>query len=472
MFKKNIRFSILLACLSLVLLAAVNLKAQTNALTTVQTAKPEVEDLRREIEEQKAEIQKLRQDLKAESDQRKQQQQTLEALLQKFEKLDQALAKVTTPDAEKPVTVLNAAGEKLKSEETATAQVKAADTNVQTGATKQQDKTPTVEVGFGKIRISGLFQGWYNASNRTVPDSFRIRRAELRFTGDLMPKVRWSIMFDVAKVLTVNNTFANINNTPVLNGTGINQSSRIFQEAFVTLGYFKHANIQVGQYKLPVSLEGLQSSAALDTIERALFLTDRARGGGLGEVRDTGLMVFGPINKQFEYQFGVFNGAGESMSDVDRNEQKAVAGRFVFHPTAVKGLHLGASGIWGGTVSLLNPRRDRFGAEFLYDVKHFRFKSEYVVGVDSDIHRRGFYAHFGYRFRPKLEAIFRYDTFDPDIRRETNSLNVLERDYIGGLNYYIKENNLKLQLNYLRKTTREGIIPSRNQFVVNLQTAW
>jgi hypothetical protein len=62
--------------------------------------------------------------------------------------------------------------------------------------------------------------------------------------------------------------------------------------------------------------------------------------------------------------------------------------------------------------------------------------------------------------------------FDPDIRRETNAANVTERDFIAGINYYFKDNNLKLQFNYLRKTFTGGIVPSRNQFLVNLQTAW
>jgi hypothetical protein len=61
---------------------------------------------------------------------------------------------------------------------------------------------------------------------------------------------------------------------------------------------------------------------------------------------------------------------------------------------------------------------------------------------------------------------------DPDRRLETNALNVTERDYIMGVNYYIHEDNVKLQFNYLRKTFENGISPSRNLFLVNLQTSW
>jgi hypothetical protein len=95
-----------------------------------------------------------------------------------------------------------------------------------------------------------------------------------------------------------------------------------------------------------------------------------------------------------------------------------------------------------------------------------------MMGIDGDIHRYGYYAHFGYRLQPKLEAIFRYDVFDPNTGSEATALSVTERDYIGGLNYYIHENNLKLQVNYLRKTFANSITPSRDVVLVNLQTAW
>jgi hypothetical protein len=112
------------------------------------------------------------------------------------------------------------------------------------------------------------------------------------------------------------------------------------------------------------------------------------------------------------------------------------------------------------------------GAELVYDRHNLRIKSEFMTGVDGDIHRRGYYVHFGYRVLPKLEVIARYDVFDPDLRRETASSTITERDYIGGINYYIRENNFKLQLNYIRKTFAGSITPSRNLFLANLQTAW
>lgn len=464
--KKNYYFCILLFCNFLILLSPQHAPAQNAAEEIQSAARGDVESLRRQVEEQKEQIQQLRAELKEESEQRKQQQKLLENLLQKLENLN-ASPLIASSQAKTENPVAAATSLAAASPVQAVSQTK---TDVKTE--KQTEKSPTVEAGLGKIRINGLIQGWYAGGDRGTADTFRIRRAEMRFSGDLLPKVKWSIMFDMAKALALNNTTVNVNSVPVLGSSGVNQSSRVFQEAFVTLGYFKRANVQFGQFKIPVSQESAQSSAALDTVERALFLTDRARGGDLGDVRDIGVMAFGALGKQVDYQIGIFNGFGESQNDVDRNDQKIAAGRLVFHPEFVKGLQIGASGARGGSSNPNNPRRDRLGAEMVFDRKPFRFKSEFMSGVDGDVHRRGFYAHAGYRFVPKLEAIFRFDLFDPDIRRETNAANATERDFIAGFNYYFKDHNFKLQFNYLRKTFADGIVPSRNVFLANLQTSW
>jgi hypothetical protein len=328
-----------------------------------------------------------------------------------------------------------------------------------------------VEIGFGKVRFTGLLQGWYSAGNG-IRNSFRIRRAQMKFTGQILPKVRWTLMIDPAKALSVNSTTSTIAGVPVVTGVSPNQASRIMQDAFITLTYIKDVNIDFGQYKIPLTLEGLQSSSTLDTVDRALFMSDRGRGGGLGDVRDFGIQFSGPLGKRVNYQIGVFNGTGEVQNSSDNNQEKAVIGRFVVRPPFIKGLQVGVSGALSNADRVTNPRRDRLGGELLYTNKKVKIKTEVMGGVDGDLHRLGFYSHFGYRISPKLEAIFRIDGFDPDRRRETSSTNVFELDYVTGFNYFIKDNNIKFQLNYVRKTFNNGIQSPRNLFLTNLQTAW
>jgi phosphate-selective porin len=420
---------------------------------------PDIETLKQQFDQQRSEIENLRSELKKESELREQQQALLEKLMDRLDKLSGATSAKSETATTVPVAMKTSA---------------AAMTTTPTDQTqKPQDKPANaVESGFGKVKFDGLLQGWFAAGDRGFSNTFRIRRAELRFSGEIMPDVKWSVMFDPAKALSVNTATTSIDGTPVVRSVSVNQASRAFQEAYVQLTHFKHANFQFGQFKIPLSQEGLQSTAALDTIDRALFMSDRSRGGTFGDTRELGAMVYGPLGKQFDYQAGVFNGAGETLNDVDTNNEKAFVGRFVFHPMAIKGLSIGTSGLYAPDTTIVNPQHQRLGFESVYQRNKLRLKSEFMMGIDGDIHRRGWYAHAGYRFMPKLEGIFRYDTFDPDTGRETTPASVTERDYITGFNYYIRENNFKVQFNYIRKTFANNITPSRDLFIVNLQTAW
>lgn len=325
---------------------------------------------------------------------------------------------------------------------------------------------------FGKIRFNGLLQGWFASGDEGFHDTFRLRRAELKLSGDITPKASWTVMIDPAKALSLNQTFTTASGTKVVTDASVNQASRILQDAFITLDYIPHVHLDVGQYKVPLSLEGLQSSASLETVERAMFAFDRGRGGTFGDVRDLGVMIRGPISSYLDYQLGLFNGSGESQNEVDKQDQKAVIGRVVVHPGFLKGLQLGGSGAWGNGQRPDRPRRDRLGGELLYTHHKFTLKSEIMSGKDAAISRLGYYGLVGYKLRPNLQAVFRFDVWDPNTQAETDSSNVTERDYVAGFNYFITEKTLKLQVNYARKTFQRELLPSRNLMLVNLQTAW
>jgi len=340
------------------------------------------------------------------------------------------------------------------------------------GEEVKQPEIHIVEAGTGKIKFNGLIQGWYAAGNQGLRDTFRLRRTELKFTGQITPKVSWTAMIDPSRAISLNNSFVNINGTSLLSDTSVNQSSRILQDAFITLGYFDSLKANVGQFKVPLSLEGLQSSASLDTVERALFLSDRSRGGNYGDVRDIGVMIHGPLSGHVDYQLGIFNGSGESQNDLDRNDQKAAAVRVVVRPPFLSGLQIGGSGVWGNGAGPDRTRRDRFGGEALFSRDKYRIKSEVMAGVDADIHRLGYYALFAYKLRPTIEAVYRFDSWDPDTRVESTASSVTERDHVLGINYFISENHVKFQMNYLRKTFSDNILRSRNLVLINLQTSW
>ena len=105
------------------------------------------------------------------------------------------------------------------------------------------------------------------SSDGAVVDTFRIRRSELKLSGDISPQAKWVVMFDPIK------------------------TSAPLQDAFISLQASRYIGLDVGQQKVPLGFEGTQSSGRLDTVERTLFIADKARGGGWGDVRDLGVIT-------------------------------------------------------------------------------------------------------------------------------------------------------------------------------------
>jgi hypothetical protein len=329
-----------------------------------------------------------------------------------------------------------------------------------------------VETGGIKLKLSGLFQGWYTATSGATVDSFRLRRTELKFSGDMSSRVKWTVMVDPSKALSLSTSSATVGGQQVLTGSSIGQSGRVLQDAFASVVVTPALIFDLGQQKLPLSMEGPHSSGRLDVVERALFLSDRARGGGYGDVRDLGLMARGKLAAgQIEYFAGVFNGLGESQNDLDRNDQKEVAMRVILRPTLLNGLHFGGSFARDGVTALSATGRERHGLEFVYARGRMGVKSELMMGRDGAVTRRGGYAQATHRVHRSVQAVFRFDTWDPDTRTGATADTVTERDWLGGVTYTIANSGAWLQLNYVRKTFAD-VVPARNVFIANIQSTW
>lgn len=435
--------------IGLLLISASVLFVAPTIVCAQSSAPAPTSDLSKKLDDQQAQIDQLKETLLRQAELIEQQRRQVESLQQKLAQPAEANEPVAATAIKEPVVEKSATtAEHLPSQ-------------------------PARRVDAGSpIKFNGLLQAWFASGNSSFRDTFRVRRAELKFTGEVTPRLKWTIMIDPSKALGLNNTYSTINGARVLNDTSVNHATRILQDAFITFDYSKRVHVNVGQFKVPLSLEGLQSSAKLDTVERALFISDRTRGGNYGDVRDLGVMVYGSLGSRVDYQVGFFNGGGENQNDVDKNDQKAVGGRFVARPSIVKGLQLGFSGAWSGSDRPDRARRDRLGAELLFVRGKLTLKSELMTGADTTLHRRGYYLHAGYRLKPKFEPVFRIDVWDPNTRVETDAANITETDYITGFNYYLIENSTKLQFNYIRKTFAGNILPAKNLVLMNLQTSW
>src|SRR5262249_8750286 len=147
----------------------------------------------------------------------------------------------------------------------------------------------------GKLTVSGLLQCWYyhiqddsfglfgdltpgvtggGDTNQTRDnDSFRIRRAEFKFSFDLDPHLTGVIMVDPAReaisfpTLTSNLGLAlrgrtNETSAAVTNvQSGAGGAARLLKDAYINYhGYVPHHDFQIGQYKPPVGEEGIRNA--------------------------------------------------------------------------------------------------------------------------------------------------------------------------------------------------------------------
>src|SRR5690606_23015763 len=117
---------------------------------------------------------------------------------------------------------------------------------------------------------------------------------------------------------------------PDFGGSGSTSISPSLQDAYVDVKYFPYARFRAGKYKVPFSLERLQSGSNLLFVERSL-------AQNIPPNRDVGFMLHGDpfSNGVFYYELGLFNGSVDGGSvDGDFNSDKDFAGRFFIHPFA------------------------------------------------------------------------------------------------------------------------------------------
>jgi len=293
--------------------------------------------------------------------------------------------------------------------------------------------------------VHGFVQVYYRTGDPTIKDGYRLRKADLKFSGDISPHVRWRVGFDAAKVLTLSKSEVAIGDSEALGDASVDQRTRILQDAALTVYLNKFASVDVGQQIVPLTLEGTISSAYVETIERTLFITERSRAVGLGDVRDIGASANGTTPFGVEYHVGLFNELGESQGTVDPNDQKALIGRVAYHLAAVPGLQIGGSG--GFESGPFAQRRERAGTEIQYKTSAVTLRTESMSARDGGLHRFGWYGLGAWRLTHNLQFVGRYDEWDRDRSAETSTFDAFERQVTAGTSYLLDGGNAKLALN-------------------------
>ncbi len=279
--------------------------------------------------------------------------------------------------------------------------------------------------------ISGFINFRYQYSEDL--SSFDIRRARLDLKGDLSPRFDYRLQLELASPKIV--------------------------DAYIRYKLNPAFNVQLGQFKLPFTLENPYSPSSLEVMDNARvvsrFTNIQDVTGIKANGRDFGVSVYGRLFDQggfslIEYTVGVFNGTG--INTGDNNKVKDVVGRLELHP--FKELTVSVSGYkgqWYAGETSPHVRRDRFGFGLRYVDDRFLMRTEYLKGFTGNLESEGYYAVFGYQLTGKLQSVVRYDYFQQDVLlSETRQI-----DYLAGLNYKVAD-WLRFQANYTWRTFEDS----------------
>jgi hypothetical protein len=330
-----------------------------------------------------------------------------------------------------------------------------------------QDSIARVALPF---QLHGFLQVYYRDGDPTTTDGFRLRKADLKFSGDLSPHLRWRISFDVSKQLTLNKTVSRIGDSLALTDASIDQRSRMVQDAALTYAVGKTLFVDIGQQIIPLSLEGTIPTAQVETIERTMFIVERSRATGLGDIRDIGVSANGGTLGVVEYHVGVFNETGEGAGTIDVNDQKAVMGRIAIHPPALPYFQFGGSGGFEG--GPLKQRRERAGGEIQYRDSRLTVRAEAIGARDGNLRRFGWYGLSAVRPTTHLQLVARFDSWDRDLSQELSLFDATERQMTVGASYLL-DPSTKVALNVIRQTFPNVASPRSGTIVlVAFQAVW
>lgn len=326
-------------------------------------------------------------------------------------------------------------------------------------------KATRLAVG-GFLQAQAEFGGVPDArwSGVTGNDRFFFRRARIYVTGAFAEHFDFKAELDLQ-----GNTLSG--------GTGHRTQGN---EIYVCWNRHPEARVRFGQLKPAFGGEQLTSDTKLLTIERYLG-SDRLADG-----RQLAVSVFGDLfDKKFTYTLVAANGNGSNVSANDDSRFQRTA-RVTFTPWSAKSgkLTLGTNGFWsedtaasraglGFTGGNFAGRRHGAGVDLAFNWDRFDLSAEWLgmdyrpvnAVPDAKFDAEAWQATLAYYVLPaKLQAVLRHERFDPNSRRAADAVD----SWLFGLNYYLKGDDLKLQLNYLRGDA-PGATGSQDRLLTRVQ---
>ena len=218
----------------------------------------------------------------------------------------------------------------------------------------------------------------------------------------------------------------------------------LWADLYVATNKIPHHRIWVGNTRPPVGMEGGYSPYTLPYISRSQIARN------FGTVRRLGARVSGDYSL-VDYDLGIYSSDTYFQEFFPGTE---FIGWINFKPLGKTNGKYGKLKIGGGLqTGNRNCDYTVTGAYIGYEYKKWLLNFEWAdangyngpIGYAVNKQANGFYTTLAYRITPKLQALIRYDEFDPN----KNIANNNRREYSAGLNYYIKGQALKLIGNYV-----------------------
>ena len=279
-------------------------------------------------------------------------------------------------------------------------------------------------------------------TTRQEKNGFDIRRVYLNATGSVSKVISYKLQADLA-------------GTP-----------RVL-DAYVDWKPTTFIGLQVGQFKVPYTLENPYSPTTLETADNSQVITALVTDidGNKNNGRDIGLSVNGSLFLQkgfnlIEYKLGAFN--GNVINALDNNSSKDYVGSLLINP--LKSVSLSASyygGEYGPESTKYNRNRTAFGAR--YDDGKLLVRGEYLNGATNSKNSEGYYLVAAYYVTNQLQPVLKYDFYQSD---KTN-VNSPITNYLVGLNYWATP-KVRVQANYTHKDFKDGSKTDTDYFVAQL----
>jgi phosphate-selective porin len=126
-------------------------------------------------------------------------------------------------------------------------------------------------------------------------------------------------------------------------GSEFTGAAAVATDVYVIANYTRYANIQIGQFDAPFTMENRTSDKWMDLQERSVVV----RGFGIPENKEIGAMLFGQPERKWAYwSLGLFNGEGQNVAP-HRSNSYDIMGRAWFAPLGLAGMEA-FKNIWIG----------------------------------------------------------------------------------------------------------------------------